>query len=108
MIGWADRVFVDDKRANFFDFSSSYFLWSTSLLQVFLDAESVLVAEPEIFALVSVAAERSAEVAVAAEPGGLSAVALEVPAPGVVPVAAAHSPWVAWAAEPWALFAVAL
>ena len=87
MIGWADRVFVDDKRANFFDFSSSYFLWSTSLLQVFLDAESVLVAEPEIFALVSVAAAHSPEVAVAAEPGALFAVALEVPAPGVVSVA---------------------
>ena len=45
------------------NFLSSYFLCSTSLLQVFLEAESVVVAEPEVFVLVSVAADRSPEVA---------------------------------------------
>jgi hypothetical protein len=65
-------------------------------------------AEPEVSALVSVAAERSPEVAWAAEPGVLSAVALAVSAPGVVSVAAERSPEVAWAAEPGVLSAVAL
>ena len=57
------------------------------LLQIFLEAESAVAAEPEVSALVSVAAERSPEVAWAAEPGVLSAVALEVSEPGVVSVA---------------------
>jgi len=69
------------------NFLSSYFLCSTALLQVFLEAESVVIAEPEVFALVSVAAERSPGVAVTAEPGALCAVALEVPDSGVVSVA---------------------
>jgi hypothetical protein len=72
---------------NFLNFLSSYFLCSTALLQVFLEAESVVIAEPEVFALVSVAAERSPGVAVTAEPGALCAVALEVPDSGVVSVA---------------------
>ena len=45
-----------------------------------------MAAEPEVSALVSVAAERSPEVAWPAESGVLSAVALAVPDPGVVAV----------------------
>jgi hypothetical protein len=63
-------------------------------LLVFLEAVSVLVAEPEVFALVSVAAELSPEgVVLAAEPG-------------VVPVAADFSPAVVvWVAAPEVVFA---
>ena len=51
-----------------------------------------MAAEPEVSALVSVAAERSPEVAWTAEPGVLSAVALEVSEPGVVSVADVAEP----------------
>jgi hypothetical protein len=64
-----------------------------SLLQVFLEAESVVVAEPEVFALVSVAAELSPEGVVwAAEPEIVFVVDLEVSEPGVVSVSDVAEP----------------
>jgi len=64
-----------------------------SLLQVFLEAESVVVAEPEVFALVSVAAELSPEGVVwAAEPESVFVVDLEVSEPGVVSVSDVAEP----------------
>jgi hypothetical protein len=62
-----DRAFVlHCVKGNFFNFFSSYFLscFSTSLFQVFPEAESVWVAEPEVFALVFAVAELSPEVVV--------------------------------------------
>ena len=77
------------------------------LLQVFPEAESVA-AEPEAFALASVAAARSPGVVWTAEPAGLAAVELEGPDPGVVAAAAARSPRAAWIAEPGLVSAVEL
>ena len=89
---------------------SSYFLCFTSpLLQVFLEAESVVVAEPEAFALLPAAAELSPEVVVLdAEPGVVFvAVVAEPEAFALLPAAAELSPEVVvLVVEPEAVFLV--
>src|SRR4030043_565498 len=76
------------------------------LFQVFPGAESVVVSEPEVFALVFVAVELSPEVVVlAAEPEVASVVDLEVSEPGVVFVAVVS---VADVAEPQASVDIAV
>ena len=77
------------------------------LFQLFpVEAESVVVAEPEVFALVFAAAELSPEVVVlAAEPEVVFVVDLEVSEPGVVSVAVVS---VADVAEPQASVDIAV
>jgi hypothetical protein len=71
------------------------------LLQVFLEAESVVVAEPEVFALVSVAAELSPEIVVLVVEPEVVFVAAELSPEVVVSVAAELSPEVVfWVVEP--------
>ena len=83
-----------------------YPVFLPSLFQVFLEAESVVVAESQVFALVFAAAELSSEVVVlAAEPEAVSVVDLEVSEPGVVFVAVVS---VADVAEPQASVDIAV
>jgi len=86
------QLFGND--SNFFKLSCHpTFYVLPPLFQVFLEAESVVVAEPEVFALVSVAVDLSPEgVVLAAEPEVVSVVDLEVSEPGVVSVADVAEP----------------
>ena len=75
------------------------------LFQVFPEAESVVVAEPEVSPLVFAAAELSPEVVFVVEPGVVFVVDLEVSEPGVVFVAVVS---VAHVAEPQASVYIAV
>jgi hypothetical protein len=100
------QIFQMAKMATCLNFlSCAIFYVPPPLLQVFLEAESVVVAEPEVFALVFAAAELSPEVVVlVVEPEVVFVLDLEVFEPGVVFVAVVS---IADVAEPQAAVDIA-